>query len=115
MGRPGAAAAGHAVGGREAGAGQVPARPRRPRARGGRRESLRPRSARRRRRVVAGGTVRTGAVLMTRRVAAVDCGTNSLRLLVADVDLAPAQLTHVAPRMEILRRGPGVDQTGRPA
>ena len=47
---------------------------------------------------------------MTRRVAAVDCGTNSLRLLVADVDLA---LTDVARRMEIVRLGQGVDQTGR--
>jgi len=50
---------------------------------------------------------------MTRRVAAVDCGTNSLRLLVADVDLARAELTDVARRMEIVRLGQGVDQTGR--
>ncbi len=32
---------------------------------------------------------------MTRRVAAVDCGTNSLRLLVADVDPAAGTLTDV--------------------
>jgi exopolyphosphatase/guanosine-5'-triphosphate,3'-diphosphate pyrophosphatase len=50
---------------------------------------------------------------MRRRVAAVDCGTNSLRLLVADVDLARAELTDVARRMEIVRLGQGVDQMGR--
>jgi len=50
---------------------------------------------------------------MTRRVAAVDCGTNSLRLLVADVDLVRAELTDVTRRMEIVRLGQGVDQTGR--
>jgi len=50
---------------------------------------------------------------MTRRVAAVDCGTNSLRLLVADVDLACGELTDVARRMEIVRLGQGVDQTGQ--
>jgi exopolyphosphatase / guanosine-5'-triphosphate,3'-diphosphate pyrophosphatase len=50
---------------------------------------------------------------MIRRVAAVDCGTNSLRLLVADIDLARAELTDVARRMEIVRLGQGVDQTGR--
>ena len=50
---------------------------------------------------------------MTRRVAAVDCGTNSLRLLVADIDPDRAELTDVARRMEIVRLGQGVDQTGR--
>ena len=50
---------------------------------------------------------------MTRRVAAVDCGTNSLRLLVADVDPARGQITDVARRMEIVRLGQGVDRTGR--
>ena len=50
---------------------------------------------------------------MTRRVAAVDCGTNSLRLLVADVDPARGELTDVARRMEIVRLGQGVDRTGR--
>jgi exopolyphosphatase/guanosine-5'-triphosphate,3'-diphosphate pyrophosphatase len=48
-----------------------------------------------------------------RRVAAVDCGTNSLRLLLADVDPARAALTDVARRMEIVRLGQGVDKTGR--
>src|SRR5437773_3727768 len=50
---------------------------------------------------------------MTRRVAAVDCGTNSLRLLLADVDPGQAGLTDVIRRMEIVRLGQGVDQTGR--
>jgi exopolyphosphatase / guanosine-5'-triphosphate,3'-diphosphate pyrophosphatase len=61
--------------------------------------------------MVATGTVRIRAMLMTHRVAAVDCGTNSLRLLVADV--AHGELTDVARRMEIVRLGQGVDQTGR--
>jgi exopolyphosphatase / guanosine-5'-triphosphate,3'-diphosphate pyrophosphatase len=47
------------------------------------------------------------------RVAAVDCGTNSLRLLVADVDLGRAELTDLTRRMEIVRLGEGVDETGR--
>ena len=50
---------------------------------------------------------------MTRRVAVVDCGTNSLRLLLADVDPRRAELTDVARRMEIVRLGQGVDKTGR--
>jgi exopolyphosphatase/guanosine-5'-triphosphate,3'-diphosphate pyrophosphatase len=50
---------------------------------------------------------------MTCRVAAVDCGTNSLRLLVADVDPGRAVLTDVVRRMEIVRLGQGVDKTGR--
>jgi exopolyphosphatase / guanosine-5'-triphosphate,3'-diphosphate pyrophosphatase len=50
---------------------------------------------------------------VTRRVAAVDCGTNSLRLLLADVDPGRAGLTDVVRRMEIVRLGQGVDRTGR--
>ncbi len=50
---------------------------------------------------------------MTRRVAAVDCGTNSIRLLIADVDPDRATLTDVDRRMEIVRLGQGVDTTGR--
>jgi exopolyphosphatase/guanosine-5'-triphosphate,3'-diphosphate pyrophosphatase len=49
---------------------------------------------------------------MSCRVAVVDCGTNSLRLLVADVDPDRAELTDVTRRMEIVRLGQGVDQTG---
>ena len=45
------------------------------------------------------------------RVAAIDCGTNSIRLLVADV--APdGTLTDVVRRMEIVRLGQGIDRTG---
>jgi exopolyphosphatase / guanosine-5'-triphosphate,3'-diphosphate pyrophosphatase len=50
---------------------------------------------------------------MTRRVAAVDCGTNSIRLLIADVDPDRSTLTDVDRRMEIVRLGQGVDTTGR--
>jgi exopolyphosphatase / guanosine-5'-triphosphate,3'-diphosphate pyrophosphatase len=49
----------------------------------------------------------------TTRVAAIDCGTNSLRLLVADVDPAAGRLTDVDRRMQIVRLGQGVDSTGR--
>ncbi|HEY2315182.1 MAG TPA: Ppx/GppA phosphatase family protein [Streptosporangiaceae bacterium] len=49
---------------------------------------------------------------MTRRVAAIDCGTNSLRLLIADADPASHQLTDIQRRMEIVRLGQGVDATG---
>ena len=44
------------------------------------------------------------------RVAAIDCGTNSIRLLVADVD--GDQLVDLDRRMEIVRLGQGVDRTG---
>jgi exopolyphosphatase / guanosine-5'-triphosphate,3'-diphosphate pyrophosphatase len=57
------------------------------------------------------------------RVAAIDCGTNSIRLLVADLFLPhppsprnPQPLpqgTDVVRRMEIVRLGQGVDRTGR--
>jgi exopolyphosphatase/guanosine-5'-triphosphate,3'-diphosphate pyrophosphatase len=47
------------------------------------------------------------------RVAAIDCGTNSLRLLVADVDPEAGRLSDVDRRMEIVRLGQGVDSTGR--
>ncbi|MEO5875391.1 MAG: exopolyphosphatase, partial [Streptosporangiaceae bacterium] len=46
---------------------------------------------------------------MTTRVAAVDCGTNSVRLLIADIG---EELTDVERKMEIVRLGQGVDQTG---
>jgi exopolyphosphatase/guanosine-5'-triphosphate,3'-diphosphate pyrophosphatase len=45
------------------------------------------------------------------RVAAVDCGTNSIRLLVADVG-DDGRLTDLLRRMEIVRLGHGVDRTG---
>ncbi|MYY02533.1 MULTISPECIES: Ppx/GppA phosphatase family protein [unclassified Streptomyces] len=47
------------------------------------------------------------------RVAAIDCGTNSIRLLVADADPATGELVEFARRMEIVRLGQGVDRTGR--
>ena len=47
------------------------------------------------------------------RVAAIDCGTNSLRLLIADVDPVRGTLTDLSRRMEIVRLGQGVDATGR--
>ncbi|MDM7855595.1 Ppx/GppA phosphatase family protein [Cellulomonas alba] len=47
------------------------------------------------------------------RVAAIDCGTNSIRLLVADVDLEAGTLVDVTRRMEVVRLGQGVDRTGR--
>jgi exopolyphosphatase/guanosine-5'-triphosphate,3'-diphosphate pyrophosphatase len=46
------------------------------------------------------------------RVAAIDCGTNSIRLLIADVP-AEGPHTDVLRRMEIVRLGQGVDATGR--
>ncbi|MEU4652787.1 Ppx/GppA phosphatase family protein [Streptomyces sp. NPDC023723] len=47
------------------------------------------------------------------RVAAVDCGTNSIRLLVADADPATGELSDLDRRMTIVRLGQGVDRTGR--
>ncbi|MEU2466514.1 Ppx/GppA phosphatase family protein [Streptomyces sp. NPDC012486] len=47
------------------------------------------------------------------RVAAVDCGTNSIRLLVADVGPATGYFTELDRRMRIVRLGQGVDRTGR--
>jgi exopolyphosphatase / guanosine-5'-triphosphate,3'-diphosphate pyrophosphatase len=49
---------------------------------------------------------------MIKRVAAIDCGTNSLRLLIADVDPVAHKLADVQRRMEIVRLGQGVDATG---
>ncbi|MEU1788046.1 Ppx/GppA phosphatase family protein [Streptomyces sparsogenes] len=47
------------------------------------------------------------------RVAAVDCGTNSIRLLVADADPATGRIDELDRRMRIVRLGQGVDRTGR--
>ncbi|MDK3258704.1 Ppx/GppA phosphatase family protein [Blastococcus capsensis] len=46
------------------------------------------------------------------RVAAIDCGTNSIRLLVADVPPTGAHTDQLR-RMEVVRLGQGVDATGR--
>jgi exopolyphosphatase/guanosine-5'-triphosphate,3'-diphosphate pyrophosphatase len=69
---------------------------------------------------------------VTHRVAAIDCGTNSIRLLIADItpdsgdkqrdterrggptdSAEPAPLTDVTRQMRIVRLGEGVDRTGR--
>jgi exopolyphosphatase/guanosine-5'-triphosphate,3'-diphosphate pyrophosphatase len=47
---------------------------------------------------------------VSERVAAVDCGTNSIRLLIAD--LVDGRLHEVDRRMTIVRLGQGVDATG---
>ena len=67
---------------------------------------------------------------MTMRVAAIDCGTNSIRLLIADIQSSspsdqsergrgdsgrdhPSALSDVTRQMRIVRLGEGVDRTGR--
>ncbi|MDX2563751.1 Ppx/GppA phosphatase family protein [Streptomyces sp. TX20-6-3] len=47
------------------------------------------------------------------RVAGIDCGTNSIRLLVADVHPDTGDLIELDRRMTIVRLGQGVDKTGR--
>ena len=47
------------------------------------------------------------------RVAVIDCGTNSIRLLIADVAGRDGELVDVDRRTEIVRLGQGVDRTGR--
>ena len=50
------------------------------------------------------------------RVAAIDCGTNTIRLLVADVRVFPGGAVRLVPLVrlnEIVRLGQGVDRTGR--
>ncbi|MCU1643386.1 MAG: Exopolyphosphatase [Nocardia sp.] len=52
---------------------------------------------------------------MSERIAAVDCGTNSIRLLIADAtrdETHTAHLTDVHREMRIVRLGQGVDATG---
>lgn len=51
--------------------------------------------------------------MSSRRVAAIDCGTNSLRLLIAEVDPAAGLLVDVTREMRIVRLGEDVDATGR--
>ena len=50
---------------------------------------------------------------MTRRVAAIDCGTNSIRLLVTDLDATSAGQDDQVRDVQIVRLGQGVDRTGR--
>lgn len=47
------------------------------------------------------------------RVAGVDCGTNSIRLLVADCDPLTGEFVELDRRMTVVRLGQGVDKTGR--
>lgn len=47
------------------------------------------------------------------RVGAIDCGTNSIRLLIADIDPATHAVRDIVRRMEVVRLGYGVDRTGR--
>jgi exopolyphosphatase / guanosine-5'-triphosphate,3'-diphosphate pyrophosphatase len=51
--------------------------------------------------------------MTTRRVAAVDCGTNSIRLLLTDLDTERMVATDISRQMKIVRLGEGVDRTGR--
>lgn len=46
-----------------------------------------------------------------RRVAAIDCGTNSIRLLISDIDTSTNMATDVVREMRIVRLGEGVDKT----
>lgn len=46
------------------------------------------------------------------RIAGIDCGTNSIRLLIADVG-ADGRLLDVVRQMRVVRLGEGVDATGR--
>src|SRR5690606_29710669 len=108
--------------GRHARPREVPARAGRPLA--GRRPRGQPagrRGAGDAARVVAQGPVRDAGGYGRRgaggrpvsRVAAIDCGTNSIRLLVADAHPGTGELTDLDRRMTIVRLGEGVDRTGR--
>ena len=48
-----------------------------------------------------------------RRVAAVDCGTNTIKLLVADIDPDAGTERSLVRELRIVRLGEGVDRTGR--
>ena len=52
-----------------------------------------------------------GPVANLGRVAGIDCGTNSIRLLIADRD--GRRLNEVHREMRVVRLGQGVDATGR--
>lgn len=46
-----------------------------------------------------------------KRVAAIDCGTNSIRLLISDIETSSNTATDVVREMRIVRLGEGVDKT----
>ena len=94
-------------------AGEVPARPGRACAgRRPRRQSARRRGGRRTGGMVDGHPMRGGGrEHMSRAVAAIDCGTNAIRLLVAEVD-ADGILHEDVRLMRIVRLGEGIDRTG---
>ncbi len=59
---------------------------------------------------------RGNALSQTKRVAAIDCGTNSIRLLIADLSTSTdgtKGLTDVQRTMRVVRLGRGVDATGQ--
>lgn len=57
------------------------------------------------------GLSRVGAIDGSHRVGAIDCGTNSIRLLIADV--VDGKLRDVHREMRVVRLGQGVDATGQ--
>ena len=57
-------------------------------------------------------TFTTARGLMT-RVAAVDCGTNTIKLLVADLDPEGGEAAELVRESRMVRLGQGVDRTGR--
>ncbi len=62
-------------------------------------------------RPVRAGTARTGRRVT--RVGAIDCGTNTIKLLVADLDVATGAEEQRVREMRIVRLGQDVDRTGR--
>lgn len=60
---------------------------------------------------VGGGTAERDGGGTAERVAAIDCGTNSIRLLIAD--RADGRLTDLTRQLRIVRLGQDVDRTGR--
>ena len=107
------------LGRRDAGPGEVPARAGRPRAGG--RTGVNPFGDEALALLATGGRPVRACVdrdragcdgRAVRRVAALDCGTNTLRLLVADFDAEHGRATYLDRRTTIVRLGQGVDRTG---
>src|SRR5699024_6348995 len=67
----------------------------------------------RRRRPAAGLPLRAGGTVNDAPVAAIDCGTNSIRLLITRRDPRTGTLVDLERRLELVRLGYGVDRTGR--